>query len=355
MLENKLNELNIFALRDLARKTGVNSPTSKKKEELIKGIVEIMSGKKEPVINKTKQGRPPKVFGYDFANVFNSNQSLTKLTLSQPSQEFSNEDVTTVAGWLEPVNNNAAILWVNKNLKNENFFIPKEVLNGLEVRSGDRVVAEVQIDENQQFIKKIFSINDCPINQFTNSRENYSSIEHCFVNKSLTFNKDEYNNLQLKVGGNIYVYGANNNDNTMTVVDMLNSCKIDNKIYLNISLAEKNKALLNNITNSETFVANIDDDIDTVRRLIALVIERAKRILEIGESVLVVVDDFLSISSVDRDNLNYVKKLASITKATENKGAITLLAIMPNDSLSQIEKLADERLKIENKIVLKKD
>ena len=40
-MENKLNELNIFALRDLARKTGVSSPTSKKKEELIKNIIEI--------------------------------------------------------------------------------------------------------------------------------------------------------------------------------------------------------------------------------------------------------------------------------------------------------------------------
>ena len=32
MLEKNLNELTVFALRDLARRTGVASPTNKKKE-----------------------------------------------------------------------------------------------------------------------------------------------------------------------------------------------------------------------------------------------------------------------------------------------------------------------------------
>jgi len=60
MLQDKLNELNIFALRDLARHTGVKSPTSKKKEQLIKEIVEITSGEKKPDVNKNKQGRVEK-------------------------------------------------------------------------------------------------------------------------------------------------------------------------------------------------------------------------------------------------------------------------------------------------------
>ena len=59
-MENKLYDLNIYALRELGRRVGVNSPTSKKKDELIKDILSIQSGEKEPVQQKTKQGRPPK-------------------------------------------------------------------------------------------------------------------------------------------------------------------------------------------------------------------------------------------------------------------------------------------------------
>ena len=39
-----LQQLRIHELRDLARKMGVNAPTSKKKEVLIEEIVKIMNG-----------------------------------------------------------------------------------------------------------------------------------------------------------------------------------------------------------------------------------------------------------------------------------------------------------------------
>ncbi|MCQ2564441.1 MAG: hypothetical protein MJ152_01080, partial [Clostridia bacterium] len=60
MTREELNELSIFALRELARRAGVASPTSKKKEELIVGILDITEGRAMPNIAKTKQGRPPK-------------------------------------------------------------------------------------------------------------------------------------------------------------------------------------------------------------------------------------------------------------------------------------------------------
>lgn len=347
-MEKKLNELNIFALRDLARKMGVSSPTSKRKEDLVKMIVEIMTGLKKPEFNKTKQGRPPKVFGYDFANVFSidNQMSFNKITLNQPVEEYKIEDITTVAGWLELVNNGSALLWCNKNFNIENYFVSSELLKDLKVKMGDRIVAEVNLEESGQVVKKIFSINDCPVNGKIKSRTDFSAIQHVFNNKPLAF--AEKSNLNVNVGENIYVYGANNVENTKAIVDILNSCKVNNKIYINISVAEKNKALLCNLKNTENFVTNLTEDVDVVRRMIILAIERAKRILEIGEDVVVVVDDMLSIVGIDKDNLNLVKKLASITKQAK-KGSITLIAVMPNENIIQIEKLADKRFKIENK------
>ena len=351
-MENKLNELNIFALRDLARRTGVKSPTSKKKEELIQGIVEIMSGKKHPEMNKTKQGRPPKVFGYDFANVFNANlQTGSTVILNQDVKDVQDGDMMTVAGWLELVNNNSGILWVNKNLKNDNYFVPQKVMADLELRMGDRIVAEVCNDESQKIVKRIFSINDCPIQHLEKRRE-YSLIEHCLPERQLNFKNVNYQNLNLKIGENVYIYGENNNANTLLAVDILNQCEIENKIYINISLAEKNKMFLKDLKNCENFIAYLTDEIYVVRRIVFLAIERAKRILEIGENVMIVVDDMMSISGIDKDNLNLVKKLVSTTKEGKDLGSITLVAVMPNHNLVQIEKLADQRFLIEdNKIV----
>ena len=357
MLEQNLNELNIFALRDLARRTGVGSPTSKKKEELIREIKEIISGEKQPQVAKSKQGRPPKIFGYNFANVFNANSgeivaNLSRQTLNQAKVDYINADMTTVAGWLELVNNNSALLWVEKNYKIDNYFVPSEVINGMQVKFGDRIVAEVSLDQNVKVVKKIFSVNSCPILHMPDVREKYENVDHRLPNRKLDFDKPSYSALDLKIGENIYFYGTNNNSNTITIVDMLNSCQIENKLYVNVSVAEKNKIFLSSLSGVEKLTANITDEIDMARRIVMLATERAKRILEEGEDVLIVVDDIASIIGVDRDDLNLVKNLVSITKEGGQKGSITLLAVMPNENINQIEKLADRRFRIVNNEVL---
>lgn len=350
MIEKKLNELNIFALRDLARKTGVSSPTSKKKDELIKGIVEIMSGEKKPDVPKSKQGRPPKVFGYDFMNVFNNGgNNLSTLTLNQQKVDYNNADLTTVAGWVELGNNNTAIMLLQKNFKNEFFFIPSEILQNYDLRMGDRIVSEVSVDENQRVVKSVFNVNGCPIKQLTNPRVEYHSVEHVLSNRKIKFKNADYSKLNLMIGENVYVYGTNNNNNTTVAIDMLNDCEIETKLYVNVSLAEKNKIYLSNLNNIESFTAHLTDDVDVARRIVLLAIERAKRALEAGEDVLFVVDDVCSIMGIDKENLNLVKNLVSIAKDGGEKGSITVVAVIPNDNIYQIEKLVDKRLRIENK------
>ena len=351
MLEKKLNELNIFALRDFARKTGVSSPTSKKKEQLIKEIIEITTGKKSPNEQKSKQGRPPKVFDYNFASVFNSvetNQISSIQTLNQKAVEYEGDDVVTVAGWLELVNNNAGILWVQKNLKNENYFVSSSVLQDYEVRMGDRIVASINVDESQKVVKRIFSINDNPILKLPSKRKNYDEINNVLPNRELQFNDENLNLLNVKIGENVYIYGTNNNQNTQTIIHLLNNVKTQNKLYVNVSVAGKNQMFLSELKNTENFISNIMDEIDVAKRIVTLAIERAKRILEVGEDVVVAVDDMSSIYGIEKIGEMLMKNLASIAKETKGKGSITLLAVMPNSGFNQIEKLADKRLNISN-------
>lgn len=57
--EETLNSLGIYELRELARKVGVASPTTKKREELEHEIIEINNGSLAPV-KSSNRGRPPK-------------------------------------------------------------------------------------------------------------------------------------------------------------------------------------------------------------------------------------------------------------------------------------------------------
>ena len=243
MLNEKLNELNIFALRDLARKTGVSSPTSKTKDELIKRITAIINGEEKPIENKTKQGRPPKVFGYDYLGVLTDKAPIsTKMSFNQDSVGYEACDVITVVGTLEITYNNSAILVVNQEGVNFKYFVPKDVMVNYNLKTGDKLVVEVDPDESKKIVSCIYNINGCPVSSFSNDRIDYEQIPHDqnVVEINLLENVE---GLKINKGENIYAYGSSNKQNTNFAINVLNSVKIKNKIYLNISITEKNKSL----------------------------------------------------------------------------------------------------------------
>ena len=49
--------------------------------------------------------------------------------------------------------------YISYNFKNENYFVPSELLSGFQVKMGDRIVAEVNSDDSVRIVKKIFNIN----------------------------------------------------------------------------------------------------------------------------------------------------------------------------------------------------
>ncbi len=357
MTEEQLNELSIFALRELARRTGVYAPTSKKKSELISEIIEISEGKKKPYIAKTKQGRPPKGIGYSFADILmpktyiNTQPSSSNImTFNQNKIEFQYDDIKTVSGYAELLSDKSAFLWVRRQENYLHYFIPENIIKEYDIKTGDKLLVELSSDESQMIVKSIFNINDFPILKYEKNRKNYFDIEHIEPNKILEFNKDEYNQFNIKMGENVYLYGSDNKNNTEIIINLLNSCKINKKIYVNVSIAEKNKYLLNKLENTELFISSITAEMDLVKRLINIAAERAKHLLENGENVLIAIDDVLSLSGIDTSDLLITKNLLSLTKCGKDAGSITLFAIMPLEkNINIFEKLVDKRIKITDK------
>ena len=357
-MENNLNEYNIFALRNLARQTGVRSPTSKKKDVLIKEILDIRSGKQTPQTDEKRQGRPPKTFGYDMSNAFDfiteECSAVPMLSLKQQEPSLEQDELVMVSGVLELVNNNAGILWTVKNYSVEKYFVPADVMAKNNLKMGDRIVGKTTGDENQKIITSLLSVNDIPIAYLKNKRQDYSQIERIMLNKKLNFKDNKFKALNLLQGENYYFYGANNNYNTLALVELFEALECDNKIYINVMVAEKTKLLLKNLHCLEMYTCGAMDSVDVSRRLVTLAIERVKRILEVKENVAIFVDDLLSISGVDNETTNLVKNLVSLAGETCKHGSITLFAVMPDHSLVQIEKLADGRFEIDGKEIIRK-
>lgn len=352
MTEEQLKELSIFALRELARNAGVNSPTSKKKDVLIQEILDISNGKKQPTKNKTKQGRPPKSFVYSFANVFRNQDEFSHgFAFKQDGYVFNEQNNISVMGFVEILTSGSAFLWVNNGTNFVNYFIMPDLLAEFELKTGDKLHAEVGSAENDMIVKKILNINNVPCSKFFGVRKNYYDVEYKLPNKQIKFN-NEFSNLNVKQGECNFLYGNNNNENSSVAINLLNSANTDYKIYINVSIAEKNKHFLSMLNGVEMFVTNITDDVEIAKRIVRIAIERAKRLFENGESVLVLIDDMVSVTSIDEQDLVLTKNLAALTKNSKDS-SITTFAIMSNRTIDVIEKLADNRFKIENEKIIK--
>ena len=344
---DKLLEKRDVSRYELARRTGVNSPTSKKKEELINEIIAIESGEKKPHIPKTKQGRPPKNFGYD--NLFSTKNSVKNnfskiLHLNQEKVEYQVGEVVTLSGVDEIMENGSGFLWVNENLVNKSYFVNAGILSKWSLMSGDFVMCSAEQKADQLVVTDILTINSCPALKFDKRRKNYFEIPHIPSENKIEFSSK--NSIQINKGENIYFYGTDNNLNTTNIIKLLNDCKCENKLYINVSIVEKNKHYLNMLNGCELFVANLTDEVETARRIVTLAIERAMRLIELNEDVVIVVDDAISVASVDMQDLSILKRLMSITKNAGN-GSISIFAIMDKDKqINQIEKLADKKFNI---------
>lgn len=85
--ENKIKELGIFELRNLARGLGVKSPTSLKRDDLLQEIQLVLSGQKPKYVRATKQGRPPKVL----SNSEELMSIITPVEYDKGNYEFVNQ------------------------------------------------------------------------------------------------------------------------------------------------------------------------------------------------------------------------------------------------------------------------
>ena len=335
MKEQQLNDLSIFSLRELARRTGVNSPTSKRKNQLIEEIIAIREGRQQPASTSSRQGRPPKGFILDLYEVAESDNKV--LTLKQNDND-ENAEKCFVSGYVEKLNNNVGFLWIKEGDSFKTYFIPMAAF-GDNVLSGDYVNAEMIKNSDGMVTKKVIDIEGIPVENF-NKRPNYNSLNHVLPTKNIC-SVEKYKKFNFKYGENVFVYGNNNSENTNCVIDILNNCEADAKIYINHAMVDKNRIYLKNLINAEIFTTSILDELDYAKRITTLVVERAKRFVEMGKSCVVVIDDVLTMASID---LNMIKQLISTTKNTE-KGSITIFAVMSkNDKTDIFEKLADKKL-----------
>lgn len=97
----ELQLMDIHKLRDLARSVGVNSPTSKKKGDLVQDILDIVTGKVLPEYKNINRGRPAKnnavklVINREPSSVFADNVFALNSYAASPTEEYKVDGTLT--------------------------------------------------------------------------------------------------------------------------------------------------------------------------------------------------------------------------------------------------------------------
>lgn len=186
-----LSTLGVYELRELARTIGVVSPTTKKRGQLCKEILEISEKGLVSQAKQTNKGRPPKsitkisnmVKEFIPEEILNLQKPIDRssysniLKLAQNSNTYSSDNNGQICGYVNSINGH---FYLN-NIKNSNvfssnvFYLPNETINEYSLREGDKILAIGKMSENYNcgLIDNILEINSIPaINWNKKSRLN---------------------------------------------------------------------------------------------------------------------------------------------------------------------------------------
>lgn len=179
-IDLNIEELGVYELRELARKLGVKSPTTKKIGQLKQEIKLIQNGQMKGV-NTNKIGRPPKSMSRQTADIsaFFIPQDIASM-IREKNQGFSEEELNLkklifraniqsddeefANGYLRKTNANHFYFWMqNNNCFNKEtlVYISDAYAEEYSLRIGDFVQAKIEIYEenNYAIANKIIRVN----------------------------------------------------------------------------------------------------------------------------------------------------------------------------------------------------
>ena len=283
-----LNNLGIYELRELARKMGVSSPTTKIRSELCELILKIQKGEISPNSKNIKRGRPPKSISKliniaDPEQTFNFNNVSKKRDVFNQnncnSNFFSNEIL--VKGFLICIN--GELCFYNNQLcidKLTLIKISKEVVEQFELRKGDKIVAMCDNSNIDNYVlTKIISINNIPIDKLPYKRE-------C-VNTEVAIKTSS----KVEIFNEKFVKGTRNIlnfDNEDEVIEKISKSSSD---FVNIviggEILSENFYLLENMPNVYNFVSKYGEDLNIIYNNIVNGYNFAETLLKDGKKIVI--------------------------------------------------------------------
>lgn len=369
----QLDQLHLSVLREIGRRIGVKAPAGKKKEDLIKDILDIQSGKLLPCEPST-QGAPPKI-KIDVSEFLVKDYSSVKAENTGITFADSASGERVMEGVLELHISGYGFLRAN-NYENSDadVYVSGVNIKKYNLRRGDKIKAVAkQSKEGSDALKNIISINDLPPELFL-KRNNFDDLVPFYPNEKIRLEVENENDISLRIidlfsplgkGQRGLIVAPPKTGKTTLLKKIAQSIETNHpEVKLIVLLIDERPEEVTDFCRSvkgEVVFSTFDEHPEHHIRAAELVINRAKRLVEVGKDVVVLMDSITRLAraynncvepsgktlsgGVDPTALYGPKRFFGAARNIENGGSLTVLSTALIDTGSRMDDVIYEEFK----------
>ena len=372
-MEMLVRELGVFELRGLAREFGINSPTTKKRDELIDLIMKVLHGEKNNEAFNRRKGRPYKKIS-TLNDIINSMINKSTNTAKTPELVFENVSVFNFAqdfpdfslmqddsgefvGYVRKTENRYLSIYDKKYEKW--IYIREDLRFFNKIYVGDKVKLKAQSlsNENQYVATEIIEINDVNAEEYMPKLKEKNEGNEIISNEKIPFGEGYAFVGRRNVFDNKQDLYENDNFKNLTTFCKQSGYKL---LLLGVNISFESEIALKNIGYFIDFttvygtknIINFNQVIDAINN--------CQNLLNRGEKVVLFVTDVMEVLNCldecfeqEEDHLERAKvvmrKLLSLGRAFDDGRNCTLIMGYSKYDLSD-KFLTSEILKISKEI-----
>ena len=391
-----LQDLPLAFLREIGREIGVKAPASRKKDELINDILAVQSGAISP-IPATKRGAPPKMT-IDLSKFYKApvappskkeepeedpikaargDYSTSKPYYTYLSDIVPQPDYDVVEGVLEMHYQGYGFLRTN-NYENsdEDVYVSMQNVRKFNLRRGDKVKAKAKVvrEGDSAALQDVIAINDLDPSLFL-KRSNFDDLIPYYPTDRLKLEtKGQKNNLAIRLidlfsplgmGQRGLIVAPPKTGKTTLLKLIAQSIENNYKdVKLIVLLIDERPEEVTDIKRSikgEVVFSTFDENPEHHIRAAELVINRAKRLVEVGQNVVILMDSITRLArayntvvegtgktlsgGLDPTALQGPKRFFGAARNIENGGSLTVLSTALVDTGSRMDDVIFEEFK----------
>ncbi len=403
--EREFYEMTIFALRKVGSELGVKSPTTMSKGDLVAACIAVQNGTVAPYIKGSKskstkkieqttttpnQDQTPTTAPTD-ANVFDDNQPV-KLNDSKPMSvsDSASEPVRLTAeellasgecerrsGVLEILEDGYGFLRaVNCECSNKDAYVSSKIIKSLGLRKGDQVtaIARKNFDNKPAGVTMVELVNGMKPDNLR-MRPNFDKMIPIYPNKRLKLELDGQKNdfaircvdlvAPIGKGQRAMIVSPPKAGKTTLLKKIATSISINHpEVELFVLLIDERPEEVTDMQRSikgEVIYSTFDEEPIHHCKAAELLIEKAKRFVELGKDVVIIMDSLTRLAraynltvapsgrtlsgGIDPSALYAPKKFFGSARNIEDGGSLTIIATALIDTGSRMDDVIYEEFK----------